>query len=357
VVLPTADGKAVIAGGMGVYGSPSFIEQVELYDPVQNSFSVLTNALFPGETGWALSPEGERAIQDQATADGRYVLQASRVTNNVTEVVLAIFDPTARQFTKLAMSPAFTDPVSVWLPVVSAAENAVYFLSGSNTNNSANLIFRVQRVDLATGQRVASDELSVTNYYPGSSATVLLKDGRLFVTGGTTAVNSQFNFQPVQNTFFVEGLPAASAAGTGPRLNWSRVGKTITLSWPKSATGYIVESTGNLGGAAAWNSVTNSLTVVGDQNTVTVDITGRALFFRLHASAAGTGPRLNWSRVGQTITLSWPTSATGYIVESTGNLGGAAAWNSVTNSLTVVGDQNTVTLGLTGQTLFFRLKK
>jgi len=281
VVLPTTDGKAVIAGGMGVYGSPSFFEQVELYDPVQNSFSVLTNALFPGETGWALTPEGERAIQDQETADGRYVLQASRVTNSVTEVVLAIFDPTARKFTKLAMSPAFTDPVSVWLPVVSAAENAVYFLSGYNTNNSANLIFRVQRVDLATGQRVASDELSVTNYYPGSSAAVLLKDGRLFVTGGTTAVDSQFNFEPVQNTFFVEGLPAASAAGTGPRLNWSRVGKTITLSWPSTATGYIVQSTGNLGGAAAWNSVTNSPTVVGDQNTVTVDITGRALFFRL----------------------------------------------------------------------------
>ncbi len=281
VVLPTTDGKAVIAGGMGVYGSPSFIEQVELYDPVQNSFSVLTNALFPGETGWALSPEGERTIRDQQTADGRYVLQASRVTNNVTEVVLAIFDPTARKFTKLAASPAFTEPVSAWLPVVSAAENAVYFLSGYNTNSSANLIFRVQRVDLATGQRVASDELSVTNYYPGSSATVLLKDGRLFVTGGTTAIDSQFNFQPVQNTFFVEGLPAGSVAGAPPRLNWSRVGKTITLSWPSSATGYIIERTGNLAGAATWNSVTNSLTVVGDQNTVTLDIAGQTLFFRL----------------------------------------------------------------------------
>jgi hypothetical protein len=281
VVLPTTDGKAVIAGGVGVYGSPSFIEPVELYDPAQNSFSVLANALFSGETGWALSPNGERAIHEQKTADGRYVLQASRVTNSVTEVVLALFDPAARQFTKLAMNPAFREPVSVWPPVVSAGENAVYFLSGYNTNSSANLVFRVQRVDLGTGQRVASGELAVTNYYPGNSATVLLKDGRLFVTGGTTAIDSQFNFKPVKNTFFVEGLPASSGAATGPRLSWLGVGKTLTLSWPASATGYLLQSTSNLAGAAAWNPVTNSATVVGDQNTVTVDITSQGRFFRL----------------------------------------------------------------------------
>jgi hypothetical protein len=281
VVLPTTDGKAVIAGGVGVYGSPSFIEPVELYDPAQNSFSVLANALFSGETGWALSPNGERAIHEQKTADGRYVLQASRVTNSVTEVVLALFDPAARQFTKLAMNPAFREPVSVWPPVVSAGENAVYFLSGYNTNSSANLVFRVQRVDLGTGQRVASGELAVTNYYPGNSATVLLKDGRLFVTGGTTAIDSQFNFKPVKNTFFVEGLPASSGAATGPRLSWLGVGKTLTLSWPASATGYLLQSTSNLAGAAAWNPVTNSVTVVGDQNTVTVDITSQGRFFRL----------------------------------------------------------------------------
>jgi RHS repeat-associated protein len=356
VVLPTTDGKAVTAGGTGAYGSPSFIEPVELYDPAQNSFSVLANALFSGETGWALSPNGERAIQEQKTADGRYVLQASRVTNSVTEVVLAIFDPTARQFTKLAMNPAFKEPVSAWPPVVSAAENAVYFLSGYNTNSSANLVFRVQRVDLATGQRVASGELAVTNYYPGSSATVLLEDGRLFVTGGTTAIDSQFNFKPVKNTFFVEGLPAA----TGPRLSWSSVGRTLTLSWPSSATGYLLQSTSNLADAATWNSVTNSVTVVGDQNTVTVDLTGQGRFFRLKkpaSSGAATGPRLIWSSVGRTLTLSWPSSATGYLMESSSSLAGAATWNSVTNSVTVVGDQNTVRVDLTGQGRLFRLKK
>jgi uncharacterized protein YjiK len=42
-----------------------------------------------------------------------------------------------------------------------------------------------------------------------------------------------------------------------------------------------MESTSNLAGAATWNSVTNSVTVVGDQNTVTVDITSQGRFFRL----------------------------------------------------------------------------
>ena len=279
-VFPTADGKAVIAGGWGVYGTPGYFEQVELYDPAQNAFTVLANTLFAGETGWALNANIERVIADQRAADGRYVMQASRTTNGVTEVVLALFDPVSLQFAKLAMSPAFTEAVSAWPPVVSALDHAAYFIAGYTTNNAANLTFRIQRVDLASGQRTASDWLGVTNYYPGSSATALLSGGRLLVTGGTTRVDSRANFTPVKQTFFVEGLPG-SVAPSSPSLAWTRVGRALTLSWPSASSGYLLESADRLTASPAWTIVANPVVVAGERNTVTVDLGATNRFFRL----------------------------------------------------------------------------
>ena len=278
-VFPTADGKAVIAGGLGVFGTPGYLEQVELFDPVQNTFSVLANTLFAGETGWALNANIERVIADQRTADGRYVMQASRTTNGVTEVVLALFDPVSRQFAKLAMSPAFTEAVAAWAPVVSASENAAYFMAGYNTNGAANLTFRFQRVDLASGQRAASDWLSVTDYYPGSSATALLSGGRMLVTGGTTRVDARYNFTPVKPTFFIEGLPGGGTAA--PSLAWTRAGRTLTFSWPSASAGCLLESTDQLAATPVWTTVANPVIVAGERNTVTVDLGAANRFFRL----------------------------------------------------------------------------
>ncbi len=213
IVLPTSDGKAVIAGGSGVFGSPPALERVELYDPTNNTFSVQSEAVFAGETGWRLSTGFGREIGEQRMADGRYALMASRMVTNVTETVLALFDPGTKQFTKLAITPVFIEPVSVFVPVVNRGENTAYFLAGSNTGGGANFTFRVYRVNLATGERVAvSEPLSVATYYIGGSAMCWLGDGRLFVTGGTTSVSSSYNFSPVRNTFFVSGLAAVQPA-------------------------------------------------------------------------------------------------------------------------------------------------
>ena len=213
MVLPTSDGQAVIAGGSGVFGSPPALERVELYDPTNNTFSVRSEAVFAGETGWRLYTGFGREIGEQRMADGRYALMAYRTVTNVTETVLALFDPGTKQFVKVAMTPSFTDPVSVFVPVVSRGENAGYFLAGSNTGGGANFTFRVYRVNLATGERVAvAEPLSVAAYYLGANAMCWLGDGRIFVTGGTTSVSSTYNFNPVRNTFFVSGLAAVQPA-------------------------------------------------------------------------------------------------------------------------------------------------
>ena len=282
IVLPAADGKAVIAGGMGVYGSPSFIETVEQYDPAQNAFTTLASTVFAGETGWALRTDLDRPIDDFQTADGHYAFLASRTANNITEVVLALFDPVTKQFTKRSMQPVFTEKVGVWPGVVASDGSAVYFLSGYNTNGGANLVFRVQLVELDTGERVASEELSVTSYYPGSSAAALLRDGRLFVTGGTSRVDSQYNFKPVSGTFMVSGLPGMVKEPAAPSLVWSVVGQRLRLAWPSSVKDYRLESAETLSDASSWQPVPDAVTVIEEQNTVTVDVVRHHRFFRLN---------------------------------------------------------------------------
>jgi hypothetical protein len=69
------------------------------------------------------------------------------------------------------------------------------------------------------------------------------------------------------------------------------------------------------------------------------------------------GPVLTWTQTANTVTLSWPVDAVGYKLESTVDLGSATAWGAVENPVVVIGSQNTVTHGLTGQLRFFRLRK
>lgn len=58
-----------------------------------------------------------------------------------------------------------------------------------------------------------------------------------------------------------------------------------------------------------------------------------------------------------TVTMSWPTAATGYNLEGTPSLTTPITWNPVTNSVIIVGTNNTVTVNANSGNQFFRLKK
>jgi hypothetical protein len=60
--------------------------------------------------------------------------------------------------------------------------------------------------------------------------------------------------------------------------------------------------------------------------------------------------------VGNNLVISWPTNATGFVLQSTASLA-PPNWTNVTNSVVVAGPDNTVTQSLSGFSRYFRLRR
>ncbi len=67
-------------------------------------------------------------------------------------------------------------------------------------------------------------------------------------------------------------------------------------------------------------------------------------------------PSLAIARTGARLALSWPTAATGYVLESTGALP-APTWTAVADAIVVSGDRNTVAVDAAPGARYYRLKK
>jgi hypothetical protein len=101
---------------------------------------------------------------------------------------------------------------------------------------------------------------------------------------------------------------------------------------------------------AASNTVTFSL----GADVPTPETSLRPQLATLTVTRPATGlPTLTWAADG---ILAWPTNATGFVLESTGDLTGGG-WNPVTNTPAVNGGQFTVTVDLNSPQRFYRLKK
>ncbi len=72
-------------------------------------------------------------------------------------------------------------------------------------------------------------------------------------------------------------LPAPTAPLLGARLS----GNKVVLSWPASEQGCTLETTGDLGDASSWNTLSLIPVIVGSQDTVTIPIQAGSHFYRL----------------------------------------------------------------------------
>jgi len=75
-------------------------------------------------------------------------------------------------------------------------------------------------------------------------------------------------------TTFIATLPPL-------RLDIVRSGNNVTLSWPESAVGYVLQAADQLAPAANWQTVATPPTVVGGRRVVTLPINANEQFYRL----------------------------------------------------------------------------
>jgi hypothetical protein len=119
-------------------------------------------------------------------------------------MAIALFNPVDQKFTRVPFKPAWTNTINIF-NILDKSNNQLVLFEGKNTDNKANFTFSVYRLDLTSGQwTTLSDPITITDYYLGGSAVIRLADGRLFVTGGTTSIDYQFNFSAVNKTFMLK---------------------------------------------------------------------------------------------------------------------------------------------------------
>ncbi|HXR47355.1 MAG TPA: RHS repeat-associated core domain-containing protein [Candidatus Limnocylindrales bacterium] len=105
------------------------------------------------------------------------------------------------------------------------------------------------------------------------------------VTADSVANGTWTNFFSVADS---DGAAAANAiqvlsigVASPVVLNITLTNYQVLLSWPVVPDGFALETTSNLVLQSSWLAVTNTPVVVGDQKTVTADITGSSKFYRL----------------------------------------------------------------------------
>jgi antitoxin component YwqK of YwqJK toxin-antitoxin module len=211
VVLPVADGGAIVAGGRSADGA-TVVEQVERYNPATNEFITLSEVLFVGESGWELLADTRRDVGEQRTTDGLFVFAARKVGTG--EVALALFNSGTQQFTRLPLAPPLPrSSAEVWPPLLNRSRDTALFLLATRDATTGGSELWPVSASLVTGKRTTSPvTVNADDYWVGGAAVAILESGQAFVTGGTTRRAALYNFKPVRNTLFVSvGITSGSA--------------------------------------------------------------------------------------------------------------------------------------------------
>jgi hypothetical protein len=184
-----------------------------------------------------------------------------------------------------------------------------------------------------------------------TAGTTILPRGPAWITLGLTN-NSTFQYL---------GRTSPTAPATVEQYDWMVKdvgGRPDTVSTPGDAIPTIDLSTiAALQNVYGPTTVTFRLYAWGNASTADSNTTslGRVNGPRLRGAIGIAPPSLSIELVGGNIRILWPTSATGYSLQSTTSLA-PASWGAAGGTLTVEGDNNVVTLPATG-TQFFRLQQ
>jgi alpha-tubulin suppressor-like RCC1 family protein/pimeloyl-ACP methyl ester carboxylesterase len=237
-------------------------------------------------------------------------------------------------------------PAYVWLtlsvPSNSVAMSFDFMLQGNGNQDSFQAalnnqnIFTLETVLIQTNVGMNSGMIDVSQY-AGQQVQLFLG-----IVGGTSTNATA----TVGNILFYSAAP--------PTLQIQLAGTNVVLSWPLWAASYSLEITATLGRTNSWTVVTNAAWVVNSQCTVTNQISGKSSYYRLAIIAA---PALQAQVSGKNFILSWPASASGYVLETTTNLAATNSWVAVTNTPALLNQQSVVTNQISGAARFYRLSQ
>ena len=239
-VIPTPDGRAIVVGGIGITGS-AIPPTPELYDPQANTFTKVSDDIFPEEPGWSVASR-QSPVDDCRMSDGRYLLVGSRSVEGVTTYRLIVFDPVSRTFSKLATTPDLPDSRTMnWWPAVLNESRTKAYIPGYTAESP--YLLNVARVDLQTGNldMPAAPAPMPANYSLYGATFSLLTEQTMIITGGT----SGDNFSAVPNTILLQttwsspqpelsiamyaGVSLSGEVGTSYRIEF--VTDTASTNW------------------------------------------------------------------------------------------------------------------------------
>jgi alpha-L-rhamnosidase len=182
-------------------------------------------------------------------------------------------------------------------------------------------------------------------------------DGYVRYILGVEPLTPQFDQVQIKPLYFGTALPSAGGSILTDRGNISVVWNSntnrfyMTVTIPVNVTATLAapmagstNTTMYVDGAALTGMVSNNYLSVGGVGSGTHTV----------AYVYGSIPQLAVQMAGQQVQLSWPASATGYVLESTASLS-PANWLTMTNVPVPAGNQQTVTPGLSQTNQFFRL--
>ena len=216
LVVPTSDGKAVVFGGIGIFGA-SIKQLVELYNPVDKSFGVLDSSIFGQDTGWnSGSLESyDRSMDQQKLRGGAYLFFA----DSGSAYQLFTFDPSSKVFAKVGA--AITDTtVSLTPPIVDTLRSRAYIIgekwcAGGVDSAPIQLCCYVVNTSTWAAKAPTGRDTLPPSYFISSPGFSMLNDGRILMSGGNSETGYNTNFSPIDSTRIL--VPDTSAP-TGIRF-------------------------------------------------------------------------------------------------------------------------------------------
>lgn len=195
VMLPTDDGGAVLFGGYYYYSGTNY-EQVEYYNSLSNSFSVLAAQPLASETGWYTHAALlNNDMNTYKLNNGKYLLFFYKSIPDSTSFALITFDPQTKIFEKLSLNKNInTKDYWIYSLVLDKSNGIVYLPAIKYNTNPYELAFFAVDLNTSTVYTPGNSAPIDAGLTPASSAFTLVNNSKILMNGFSSLTDGSINF-------------------------------------------------------------------------------------------------------------------------------------------------------------------